>query len=185
MRNAKMLLLAGMLLWLAGCSPPSLQPLFTEQDLVFEPRLTGTWADKDEKDTWAVKRSGEKSYDALCTEDGEPHWFKLHLVQLGAYLFLDLTPKEQLALKNGFFASHWLPTHTFFRVRIDGDRLQVAALEVDYLKALVTSKKTRVGQMVGKEVMFTGATRELQDYVLKHAEIEKAFTGPEEYHRVK
>ena len=124
MRNAKMLLLAGMLLWLAGCSPPSLEPLFTQQDLVFEPRLTGTWADKDEKDTWAVKRSGEKSYDALCTEDGEPHWFKLHLVQLGAYLFLDLTPKEQLALKNGFFASHWVPTHTFFRVRIDGDRLR-------------------------------------------------------------
>ena len=185
MRNAKMLLLAGMLLWLAGCSPPSLEPLFTQQDLVFEPRLTGTWADKEDKDTWIVKRSGEKSYDALCTDDGEPHWFKLHLVQLGAYLFLDLTPKEQLALKNGFFASHWLPTHTFFRVRFDGDRLQVAALEVDYLKALVTSKKTRVGQMVGKEVMFTGATRELQDYVLKHAEIQEAFTEPAEYHRVK
>jgi hypothetical protein len=180
-----MLLLAGMLLWLAGCSPPSLQPLFTEQDLVFEPRLTGTWADQEDKVTWVVKRSGEKSYDALCTADGEPHWFKLHLVQLGAYLFLDLTPKEELAFKNGFFASHWLPTHTFFRVRIDGDRLQVAALQLDYLKALVTSKKTRVGQMVGKEVMFTGATRELQDYVLKHAEIQEAFTEPAEYHRVK
>jgi len=185
MRDAKMLLLAGMLLWLAGCSPPSLQPLFTEQDLVFEPRLTGTWADKEEKVAWAVKRSGEKSYDALCTADGEPHWFKLHLVQLGTYLFLDLTPKEELALKNSFFASHWVPTHTFFRVRLDGDRLQVAALEEDYLKALVTSKKTRIGQMLSDAVVLTGSTRELQDYVLKHAEIQEAFTEPEEYHRVK
>lgn len=185
MRNAKMLLLAGMLLWLAGCSPPSLQPLFTEQDLVFEPRLTGTWADKKAEVTWVVKRSGEKSYDALCTADGEPHWFKLHLVQLGTYLFLDLTPKEELALKNSFFASHWVPTHTFFRVRLDGDRLQVAALEEDYLKALVTSKKTRIGQMLSDAVVLTGSTMELQDYVLKHAEIQEAFTDLEEYHRVK
>jgi hypothetical protein len=179
------LLLAGMVLWLAGCSPPSLQPLFTEQDLVFEPRLLGTWADKEAKVTWALKRSGEKSYDALCTEDGEPHWFKLHLVQLGAYLFLDLEPKDELALKNSFFAAHWVPAHTFFRVRLDGDRLQVAALEEDYLKPLIVSKKTRIGQMLKDAVVLTGSTKELQDWLLKHAEIQEAFTGREEYHRVK
>lgn len=185
MRDAKMLLLAGTVLWLTGCSPRSLQPLFTEQDLVFEPRLAGAWADREEKVTWSVKRSGEKSYDALCTADGEPHWFKLHLVQLGAHLFLDLAPKDELALKNEFFAGHWVPTHTFFRVRIDGDRLQVAALEVDYLEPLVVSQKTRIGQMLKDAVVLTGSTKELQDWLLKHAEIPDVFTEPEEYHRVK
>ena len=36
---------------LAGCIP-SLHPLFTEDDLIFEPKLLGTWAKSKETKEW-------------------------------------------------------------------------------------------------------------------------------------
>ena len=44
---------------LAGCAP-SLYPVYTEKDLVFEPALVGTWSTDDPKDgTWSVEKRGE------------------------------------------------------------------------------------------------------------------------------
>jgi hypothetical protein len=182
MHTVKVLLVVGIAVILAGCPTPSVQPLFTEQNLVFDPGLVGTWTDDEGKDTWVVKRSGEKSYDLSVTEDGEPYSLKLHLLQLGVYRFLDLSPKEKLSSK---IEGYWLPLHYFYRIRRDGDTVQVVGLEEDYLKPLIAAKKTRIAQMVDDAVLLTGSTKELQDYVLKHAEEQKAFTDPAEYHRVK
>jgi hypothetical protein len=185
MGTVKILVVVGMAVLLAGCPTGSLQPLYTEQDLIFDPGLVGTWTNKDGKETWDVKRSGEKSYDVLCTVEGEPHWFKLHLLQLGVYRFLDLYPKEKLSFKNGFFASHWIPAHMFYRIRNHGDVLQVAGVDNEFLMRLIAAKKTRIAQKVDDEVGLTGSTKELQEYVLRYVEVQEAFTGPEEYHRVK
>ena len=45
--------IAGLLL-LGGCVP-SLQPLFTDRDLVFDPGLIGTWKDTDGETTWVLR----------------------------------------------------------------------------------------------------------------------------------
>jgi hypothetical protein len=182
MRTVNAVLVVGIAVLLAGCPAPSLQPLFTERDLIFDAGLVGTWTDGKGKDTWVVKRSGEKSYDLSGTEDGETHSLKLHLLQLGVYRFLDISPKEKL---NSWMEGYWVPAHYFYRIRRDGDTVQVVGVEDEYLKPLIAAKKTRIAQMVDDGVLLTGSTKELQDYVLKHAEEEKAFTEPAEFHRVK
>jgi len=182
MRTLKILVVVGIAALLAGCPAPSLQPLFTERDLIFDAGLVGTWTDSEGKDTWALTRSGEKSYDALITADGQSHSLKLRLLQLGVYRFLDLSPKEKL---NSWMEGYWVPVHYFYRIRRDGDTVQVVGLEEDYLKPLIAAKKTRIAQMVDDAVLLTGSTKELQDYVLRHAKEQKAFTEPGEYHRVK
>ena len=52
-------------LMLAGCVP-SLNPLYTEEDLIFEPKLVGVWAENAEaKERWTFEQAGEKDYRVI------------------------------------------------------------------------------------------------------------------------
>jgi len=46
----KILLTFGIALLISGCLQPSLHPLFTEKDLVFDPGLIGAWVAENEKE---------------------------------------------------------------------------------------------------------------------------------------
>jgi hypothetical protein len=48
-------------IFLTGCIP-SLHPLFTGDDLVFDHRLIGVWAEADSKEAWTFQKSGAKEY---------------------------------------------------------------------------------------------------------------------------
>jgi hypothetical protein len=61
---------------LAGCVP-SLHPLFTDSDLVFDHQLLGTWSQRDSKDSWTFEKSGTNAYRLSTTDrpfavGGEP-----------------------------------------------------------------------------------------------------------------
>lgn len=69
MRTKKLLfhLLAALL---AGCVPVmSLHPLYTDEDVIFEEKLLGTWLD-DSNDTWTFERISEfhESYALTFTD---------------------------------------------------------------------------------------------------------------------
>src|SRR5947207_2132434 len=70
---------------LAGCLPTSINPLYTDKDLAFDPALVGVWSDKDDsKETWTFEKAGEKSYKFLYTEsDGRTGLFKARLLNIG------------------------------------------------------------------------------------------------------
>lgn len=96
---------------LGGCVPVmSLHPLFTEEALVFEEELLGTWVDEGSqtqkeafrspdpnspKTTWEFQRPDEeeRGYKLIFTdEEGKKGLFSAHLVKLGGRLFLDVYP---------------------------------------------------------------------------------------------
>lgn len=168
-------------LLLASCTP-SLEPLYTAQDLVFDAGLAGTWTEKGGEATWVVKPSGENSYEVSSTAEGEAHRYEARLLQLGSERFLDLTPKEKLGFKDDFFGGHWVCTHTFYRIRREGDSVRVGGLDPDSLKPLVEAKRLPIAQLINGEVLLTGPTAALQEFVVKHRE---AFVDPVEYRRVK
>ncbi len=89
MKNFIKLLTLSFLFMLAGCVP-SLNPLYTDQDLIFDSALLGVWTDKDSKETWAFTEAGEKEYKLLYTEeDGRKGEFKAHLLKIEGKTFLD------------------------------------------------------------------------------------------------
>ena len=84
----------GMLLFLAGCVP-SLNPLYTEKDLIFDEALLGVWSEKENSnDGWTFRKRDEKSYLLVVQAGEKSSPFIAHLVQLGKYRFLDLYPDE-------------------------------------------------------------------------------------------
>lgn len=58
---------AVVLVALVGCVP-SLHPLYTDGDLVFNPALVGEWSEKDSEERWIFTKSGEKEYRLVYAE---------------------------------------------------------------------------------------------------------------------
>jgi hypothetical protein len=159
---------------LSACVP-SLNPLYNEQDLVFDPALVGRWAENDNaQDTWTFEKSGDKGYQAIYQEKGQTGEFDVHLVKLGEQLFLDFYPQDggiKEMDRNDFYRFHFLPVHTFARVSLSGSAVEMAFLDPDWLKKLLDREPKAIRhERRGEDgIVLTASTKDLQTFLLKYA----------------
>ena len=180
-RHIALCLLAALCLLTAGCIL-SLHPLYTKDDVVFEPKLVGAWVKDDE--SWEFERDGEKNrYNVLYVVEGEPGRFEGHLVRLGQFTFLDLMPKDPDAEKNKFYNHCLLPTHTFIKLSLEGDDLRLAAPDMDRVKKLLDDEVRIAHEEVEQRLVLTAPTREVQEFILFCAGDGKAFGEPATFRR--
>ncbi len=177
MRTTIIIAAFGLVALIGGCVR-SLHPLFNEEDLVFEPSLVGTWSEEDDEDTWSFQKSGENAYDLIVTEGGLPAGFDAKLGRLGSYLFLDLYPQEP-DIKNDFYKFHLIPAHTFSRVWIEEDTLHLSMLDNDWLRDMIDQGELNIEhERLDGGIVLTTATDILQEFVVRHAEDDRAFPVP-------
>jgi len=177
MRAIKIILAFAALFIFAGCVASSLHPLFTEEDLIFDPALLGTWAEQDEDDTLTFKDKGGKAYLLICTVEGQKLEFEVHLVQLGELKFLDVYPK----IEKSHDIFHLVPAHTFWKISRDGDILRVARLDADWLMRMVAAEKIKIShQRLEDRIILTAPAKELQKFVVGYAN--NAFSDFGEFH---
>jgi hypothetical protein len=183
MRIHKILTVSAIALLLAGCVVPSLHALFTDEDLVFDPNLIGTWAKEGEEDTWTFQEGAGKAYKFIYTEKETPAEFEAHLGRLDKFLFLDTYPEEP-EIENDLYKLHLIPAHIFFKIWVKDDTLRLAALDPDWLKNMIDQKKVNIAhERVEDSIVLTASTKALQEFVLKYAEDAEAFSDPEEMYR--
>lgn len=189
---------------LGGCVPIlSLHPLFTEETVVFEEKLLGTWIEGSEPGelTWdfarldptAVEKLQEqfgeqvKKFYRLKITDKEGHKGSLVacLVKLKDRLFLDVfsdkfpsgeTDMEETKLMyNAFF---FVPAHTFLRVDSIGEELTLRLTVEDRFKELLEANPDAVEfTRIDDRSILTASTKELQAFVGKYAGDERLFPG--------
>ncbi len=84
---------------LAGCQPvDSLNPLYRDKDVIFDPALIGKWVENGA--TLEFFQSGENAYDVIFTDDSNPPDRMVldgRLVNLEGRRFLDLIQKKWVA----------------------------------------------------------------------------------------
>jgi hypothetical protein len=185
-RHVTFALVASCLL-LAGCTL-SLNPIYTDQDLIYDPALVGTWAgDTHEDGGWTFTRLDEGNTYRLVVKIGKgAAHFKASLVQLGQRRFLDLFPDEdaheQALARAGLddaFRGSYVPGHWIYQVvRLDQE-LRLAELNDDWVKALLkrepgATPHSRLSEDHGR-VVLTGSTAELQAFLLRYADSPEAF----------
>ena len=174
-----------------GCIVTSVNPLYTQKDLVFDPALVGTWSEGEGKDTWSFEPAGGKKYKLLHTdEDGRIGTFEAHLLKLGKYQFLDLhlvDPGEKEEWQINQLAALALimrPGHLFLKVSQIEPTLQWSALSEDWLNKLLEKDPKAIQHeriQFGSENtndhrnVLTAGTKDLQKFVLKYADSEEAF----------
>jgi hypothetical protein len=176
MRTKQLLAVAGLVLLMTGCTVRSLQPLYTEKDLIFEPQLLGMWvqAGDNSDDLLIFQKYEDKTY---TLRNGESPKLQGRLMKLGGELFLDVTPAEA---KDAFN----IPGHLFVRIRVSGDTLQTALLDADWAEHAADYGTLGLSHLrIGSEVVLTASPKELQAFVARYAGDSSIFKNHEEYRR--
>jgi hypothetical protein len=161
---------------MTGCTVRSLNPLYSEKDVVFEPALLGTWAEHDDADkNWTIQKSGENGYRLVSSEGMKT--LEGRLVKLGGQLFLDVAPKDE----DDTFT---IPAHLFIKIELSGDTMRTAMLNEDWVAKAAELKTLGLSYIrIGDKVVLTGPTKELQDFVVRNAGNGNIFSHLEDYHR--
>ena len=176
---ARSLMIACLFVWAAGCVS-TLNPLYTERDLIFDPAIMGTWTDEDSKETWAFSYSNEKEYRLVYTdEEGRQGEFKARLLRFEGNTFLDISPVRPPLSQNDFYKSHFLALHTFVKVNQSRPAVQISYLEPEFLKKTLAKDSSALRhEKLGGEILITASTEELQAFLLEHLNTEGAFAEP-------
>jgi hypothetical protein len=169
-------------LLLTGCIP-SLHQLYTDKDVVYDPNLAGIWKDPNSAATWEFRAVKPNSYLMIyIDEKNNPALFAVHLVKLDKMLFLDIFPKEAHQLSNDFYKLHFYPVHTFVKVNQIEPSLNVQLMDIDKFTKRLTKNPTLLKHEVIQNqsdneagIILTASTKELQDFMLKHANDEGVF----------
>ncbi len=172
---------------LGGCIPVmSLHPLFTEETLVFEEKLLGTWVD-DSNNIWEFKdpNEQEKIYKLIFIDDEDKKGsFVVHLVKLENRLFLDVFPDQFPSEQQDWEKMNWAynffffePAHTFIKINDIEPELKLQLTDDDELKKLLKENPNAVEHTSTEDkFVLTASTEELQAFVLKYADDDRLFT---------
>ena len=180
MRILRVLPFFTIVLLMTACVP-SLYPLYTERDQVFDPGLVGVWVAVDDghETIWTVTKSGDGYEMVDVEEDEDPAKFEVRLVKLGGQTFLDLFPAPQEP-NNGLYRLHVIRAHTFMKVTLDGDNLGVMMLDQDWLKNALKAGDSPLAhqKLADGDLLLTAPTPDLQDFILKSCADPDAFGEP-------
>ena len=181
-----------------GCVPIlSLHSLYTEEDVVFEEKLLGTWLEDPNKpeSTWKFKRIEEpnNAYNlVLSDKEGKKGSFVAHLVKLEESLFLDVFPDEFPCDTDDPNKTDWLynvfflvPAHTFLKIEQIEPTLKIRTMEPDNVEEMLENDPNLIKhEIVQDRPVLTASTKELQKFMKAHANDEGLFGEPSKMKRV-
>ncbi len=165
----------------AGCVVQSIQPLFTEKELIAYPELVGTWTQQEgdkEQGLWVFAKH-EQQYDLTHTDEGgRKATFRISVGKIGTNVFfsgfpLDPLPGSEL---NGVMQAHLVGVFTFVKVLKTNDSLVLLAMDYEWFEKLLKENPKAIAHVVqDKRPILTASTEELQKFVAKYANDEKIF----------
>jgi hypothetical protein len=174
MKKVSIILAISFLIILLSSCLKTLHPIFTVKDIIYEPKLIGTWKTGNEqsKSLSVATESGSARITNLAEEsslelpekisaikqkgyfisyqdkDGTTtQQYIAFLARIGKHLYFDYFPAEKKADKIGdeFFTSHFIKMHTSYRVEISEDgSFELSRLDESYLTKLIDEKKLRI-----------------------------------------
>lgn len=187
MKTRNFLFILLLTLFFSGCVVYSFYPLYTEKDLFANEILTGTWTDNDSA-VWKFEHPyngkelpenlDNKSYVLyLKDKNGKEALFSVHIIKLGGHYFLDFYLKEFLNDNDLDLASfHIVPVHTFAKLEVSSNKLQINWFDQDWLGKLIEKNKIRIHhENNGDYILLTALPKELQKFVTKYVDSEEAF----------
>jgi hypothetical protein len=177
MKKRNLIATLGAAVLLCACIP-SVNPFYTDKDVVFDTRLLGEWQEKgkaDDPEIWKFEIATNKVYKLTVTEKrGKQGEFAAHLFKLKREFFLDLIPTDCNYATNqaDLVGFAMFPGHLLVRVPQLEPELKLAFFDFDWLgKYLEKNPKALAHRTVGEDdkgILLTADTRDLQKFVLKH-----------------
>jgi len=141
----------------------SLHPLYTENEVIFEEKLIGTWGENGENFTF-TRIEGKDSYNLALGAEGEKSEFIAVLVKLDDMLLIDVSPARLDPNSVNLQRFLFIPGHMFFKVEQIEPELKIRNMDPD-----PNTLDSLKHEMFGKYgLLITASTQELQEFVKKH-----------------
>lgn len=180
---------------IAVCCTPSLHPIYTEEDIIFDPALIGTWQADASEDIWEFTQHYEvdDAYLFTYTSDDGPGNFMARLVEIGDYMFLDLYPEPKECGDNGdgnLSDILMVPLHGFILIDQIEPTLNYRIMDDDWIADYLEQNPGALKHEFETEyysnearLLLTASTEDLQAFLIEHIENEDAYSEVEELHR--
>lgn len=178
MSKAKLVLLTGALASLTACSGVvSLHPLAlpNSNEIVFDPALLGTWEEAGAPGEVAGIRytvaRADSGYSFRLVAGADQLSGTMYLIRTGGRYLLDVYCPSDGAQ---------LPVHFFVRLRLQMDTAWVAAMDSDWLRDQIKTRRDLRHELLTEgdpRLVLTAASSELRQYLLPYAADERAFGG--------
>jgi len=174
MRNVTVLIVVVVSLALAGCYVQTVHPLYTEDDLTFDPGLAGTWLDTNEPgEPTLIEALDDNAYRVAFTEKDGVTEYEGHLARLGESVCLDLCPAEPRRQKA---SDDFMPLHILFWIQRDGDELRVAGIDFEWLEKKIDSHEIDIEHFrYDGRIILSGETEKLQRSIMSLTGTKGAF----------
>jgi hypothetical protein len=193
-----------MLAMLAGSCIPSLFPLYTQEDLVTDDRIVGTW-NAGGNNIWVIDRldynpksdfmnpdwtdpKDKKTYRLKVTEVSEGDTleaeFVVHMLVLDGQHYLNFFPTDY-ELAHGFLSWHMIEANNFSKVRITEDSLSLNFFDPSYMEKLIDTNRIKISHIrLDSGILLTARARELQKFVIKYGNEDEAILEPDVLKRI-
>jgi len=144
----------------------SIEPIVSDDEKLFDPRLLGEWVSGS--DRAVISRGSDSTYAIEYTSDGDVGQFEARLGRLGEHTVLDLAPAEDRQEPD---AGLQVRGHLLFTLDIGSDEIRVAALEHDSVLSAVKDGRIRLEHTKADEqIILHGMTEELRSALRPHLE---------------
>ena len=164
-------------LFVAACIP-SLNPLYTEADLITDPALTGTWEDKETGETWTFSNCEKLKYALVHVDpDGRRGEYDARLVKVGDKRFLDIVPVRSAIQQNDLYKDRFIATHTFIHIVSRESTVEISYMEPRWLKDFLAENPNAIRhEKFNGEIVLTSSAKETQKFLLANMTTRGAFS---------
>lgn len=158
----------------SGCLVLSLNPVYDDETIGWDPALIGSWRDNEDNVTIDIEADEWKSYRIRY----------VHVTTVGDERYVDLTP-----VRGKDHGSFLVPIHASLRMRLDGDTLEVTPLSYDWFidrarrGAAVSGLSYRFDQK--SNALVTSSTKALRGWLRRQPADGPMFGAPAVFTRVK
>lgn len=156
---------------IVGCVP-TLNTVYRDEDLVFDPNLIGRWQQDQAQNHWEFTQTGPRELQLAYTDgQGRTGQFVAHLAEVGGLRYLDLYPIKTELTESEFYKFHLVPVHTVYLVKSTTPHVELAGFDLAWLNQHLADHPDAIGHIecAGQKVI-TAPTEELQKFLAANRE---------------
>jgi hypothetical protein len=153
---------------LSGCVL-TVDPVISDEDATFDPRLLGSWEEVSGSDRAVVSRVAEKTYAIEYTSDKKVGKFEARLGKLEDRMVLDVWPTSGKSDQIRLEANLLIAGHLLVALDISPDEIDAAILDSDSMLAALRSGDVQLAHMkTENQLILHGRTNELRSALGAH-----------------
>ena len=142
-------------------------------------------------DLYSGKEEAELNPEDLELLKEQTISFEAGILKVGDHYFIDLYPyykyyNDDEHDEEYYLFRNFIPTHSFLKFEWENDQLVLYMFSYDRLQELFEQNRIRIRhQQFDDYIVITASTDELQKFIRKYADDEKAFEDPEKFIKIK